>query len=178
MFRVPNPSPNSAGGDTELPSPPRGEGAIAATALAATWTRGVIKLLRQHRRQPLARLRDHRRHRRFVRRRHDVHAGDAGDGGELRDQPRGRCAGLRATGSAARSSRATNASGMMVPHRCSFIQRADFAERSGAMPTIRARPRVPSWRGEALAHSGARSRHPCRTGSARTARRPRPWRRA
>ena len=50
-----------------------------------------------------------------------------------------------ATGSAAASSRSRNASGMMVPHRCSFIQRADFAERSGAMPTISARSRVPSW---------------------------------
>src|ERR1700674_1092305 len=42
-----------------------------------------------------------------------------------------------ARGSAARSMRSMTPSGMMVPGSLSFIQRAERAERSGAMPTMR-----------------------------------------
>ena len=116
--------------------------------------------------------------RRLVGRRHDVHAG-ASPG-----MPANSAISSRqmrwpsATGSAAASSRATNASGMIVPQRCSFIQRADFAERSGAIADDQGEATACPRARRAVRRSAARCRHPCRTGSARIARRPRPWRRA
>ena len=74
--------------------------------------------------------------------------------------------------------RATIASGMMVPNRFVFIQAADFAERSGLTPiSILSSPHQ-ARRRRARRRNGATAPHPCRTASARTGRRRRPWRRA
>ena len=91
--------------------------------------------------------------------------------GKLLDQLDADARRLRAAGSAAFSIRSINASGMMVPNRWLFIHAADLAERSGLTPMSMASCLVmPACfeRADIAAHD---RRHPCRTGSARIARR-------
>ena len=120
----------------------------------------------------LARPLDHRRHRGLVGGRHDVHAGDAGDGGKLLDQfdADALAFALRARPPCPCARHVVRDDGAEQIAPC--IQRADFAERSGAIADQQRKPfAMPSSR-RAARRSGAPRRHPCRTGSARIARRP------
>ena len=93
--------------------------------------------------EPLARLGNHAGHRRLVRRCHDVNAGDAGDRRQLLDQ-RERDALAFGRGIGGLLQPRDEGVGNDRPEQISFIQRADLAARSGAIPISNGKPRVAS----------------------------------
>ena len=118
---------------------------------------------------------EHIRDRRLVARRHDVDAGDAGNGGKLAHADSRQMLRPSAAGSAARSRRVDDRV------RDDRAEQLFLASSAPTWPSAAARCRSGTAAcgdavlGEPRHDSGAPRRHPCRTGSARTRSRPRSW---